>query len=131
MIEARQYGQMKNNLDRLKLTQFSLHIDEYIDAIQGGEKSFTLTSNVKARASIFSNAGSKVEEVDFSKGNATVQFPSTATRLIGVIPSLGISDCRASAVRMRIPAVQKQLSPGKDELDGGKINKENLWICLL
>ena len=40
MIEARQYGQMKNNLERLKLIQFILHIDEYIDAIQRNEKNF-------------------------------------------------------------------------------------------
>ena len=40
MIEARNYGQMKNNLERLRLSQFSVHIDEYIDAIQSGEKNF-------------------------------------------------------------------------------------------
>ena len=40
MIEARNYGQLKNNLDRLRLTQFSVHIDEYIDSIQDGEKTF-------------------------------------------------------------------------------------------
>ena len=40
MIEAKNYGQLKNNLDRLRLTQFSVHIDEYIDSIQDGEKTF-------------------------------------------------------------------------------------------
>lgn len=40
MIEAKNYRQLKNNLDRLRLTQFSVHIDEYIDSIQDGEKTF-------------------------------------------------------------------------------------------
>ena len=85
----------------------------------GGDKTYNLTSNLKGKASIFSNAGSKVEEVTFSGQPAKVTFPGTSTRLIGVIPALGISEGRASSVRMEIPASQKQFSPGKDELEGG------------
>lgn len=32
------YGRLKNNLDKLRLTQFSVHLDDYIDAIQSNGK---------------------------------------------------------------------------------------------
>ena len=41
MIEAKTYSQLKNNLAKLKLMQFSAHLDDYIDIIQSGSKSFT------------------------------------------------------------------------------------------
>lgn len=84
-----------------------------------GNKTFNVTSNLQGKASIFSNAGSKVEEVTFAGQPVKVSFPGTATRLIGVMPALGIDDCRANAVRLEIPASQKQTSPGKDDREGG------------
>lgn len=39
--QVRTYSQLKNDLERLKLSQFNIHLDEYIDATQSGDKSFT------------------------------------------------------------------------------------------
>ncbi len=85
----------------------------------GGNKTFNLTSNLQGKATVFSNAGSKVEEVVFSGQPAKVTFPATSTRLIGVIPSLGLTEGRASSVRLEIPAAQRQASPGRDDREGG------------
>ncbi len=38
MNEMTTYGRLKNNLDKLRLTQFSVHLDDYIDAIQSNGK---------------------------------------------------------------------------------------------
>lgn len=38
MNEVTTYGRLKNNLDKLRLTQFSVHLDDYIDAIQSNGK---------------------------------------------------------------------------------------------
>ena len=84
-----------------------------------GSKTFNVVSNVEGRASIFSNAGSTVREADLSASPAKVEFPATSTRLIGVIPALGISEGRASSVRLEVPATQLQSTPGKDDLQGG------------
>ena len=84
-----------------------------------GNKTYRLTSNIAGRASIFSNAGSKVEEVEFSGSAVQVPFPGTSTRLIGVMPALGITEGRASSVRLEIPAAQMQEKPGQDDLQGG------------
>jgi len=39
--EVQTYSRLKNNLERLKLNQFSSHLDEYIDATQSGQKDFS------------------------------------------------------------------------------------------
>lgn len=39
--EVQTYSHLKNNLEELKMNQFSSHLDEYIDAMQDGQKSFT------------------------------------------------------------------------------------------
>lgn len=39
--EVQAYSHLKNNFDKLKLNQFSSHLDEYIDVMQSGQKSFT------------------------------------------------------------------------------------------
>lgn len=39
--EVQTYSHLKNNLEELKMNQFSSHLNEYIDAIQDGQKSFT------------------------------------------------------------------------------------------
>ena len=84
-----------------------------------GSKTFNVVSNVEGRASIFSNAGSTVKEADLGATPAKVEFPATSTRLIGVIPALGISEGRASSVRLEVPATQVQTTPGKDDRQGG------------
>ena len=39
--EVQTYSRLKNNLEELKMDQFNSHLDEYIDAMQEGQKSFT------------------------------------------------------------------------------------------
>ena len=85
-----------------------------------GNVTFNLVSSVEGRASIFSNAGSDVREVTFANGStAQVVFPATSTRLIGVLPALGISEGRASSVNLSIPSNQKQAAPDQDAREGG------------
>ena len=80
---------------------------------------FNLSSSYEGSASIFSNAGSTVREVTFAGKTIKADFPATSTRLIAVAPALGISDCRASSVRLNIPAEQHQDVPGVDKREGG------------
>lgn len=39
--EVRDYNRLKNNMDTLRLTEAALHLDEYIDWVQNGDKTFT------------------------------------------------------------------------------------------
>lgn len=39
--EVQTYGHLVNNLEKMKLNQAHLHLDEYIDAVQSGSKTFT------------------------------------------------------------------------------------------
>lgn len=79
---------------------------------------FNLVSDRKGTASIFSNAGSAVQEVTFSGETVKATFPPTSTRLIAVMPALGISEGRANSVRMEIPATQQQSASGTDDMQG-------------
>jgi len=83
-----------------------------------GMKSFNLVCDLEGTVSIFSNAGSSVQEVTFAGKTVKAEFPATSTRLIAVWPALGISEGRASSVRMEIPAAQKQQVPGTDDGEG-------------
>ena len=82
-------------------------------------KSFNLVSDLEGQVSIFSNAGSAVQEVTFAGKEIKAEFPATSTRLIAVWPALGISEGRASSVLMEIPATQQQQNSGKDDGQGG------------
>lgn len=84
-----------------------------------GMKSFNLVSDLEGQVSIFSNAGSAVQEVTFAGKEIKAEFPATSTRLIAVWPALGISEGRASSVLMEIPATQQQQNSGKDDGQGG------------
>lgn len=84
-----------------------------------GMKSFNLVSNLEGTVSIFSNAGSAVQEVTFAGKEVKAEFPATSTRLIAVSPALGISEGRANSVRMEIPATQQQQAADKDDGQGG------------
>lgn len=86
---------------------------------EGASGIFNLVSNLDGTASIFSNAGSSVQEVTFAGSTVQASFPPTSTRLIGVMPALGITEGRANAVRMEIPAMQNQSVPGTDDREGG------------
>lgn len=84
-----------------------------------GMKSFNLVSNLEGTVSIFSNAGSAVQEVTFAGKEVKAEFPATSTRFIAVSPALGISEGRANSVRMEIPATQQQQAADKDDGQGG------------
>ena len=84
----------------------------------GGPKDFTLTANLTGSATIFSNAGSAIREVNFNGSSVKVEFPGTSTRLIGVSPSLGMTEGRASSVRIEVPASQQQSENGIDHGQG-------------
>ena len=87
---------------------------------EGGQVTgvFNMVSDMKGTASVFSNAGSSVKEVKFDGNKVNANFPPTSTRLIAVMPSLGISEGRANSVRMEIPVNQKQETPGIDNMQG-------------
>ncbi len=84
---------------------------------------FRLVSDREGTASVFSNAGSSVQEVTFAGEAVTATFPPTSTRLIAVMPALGISECRASSVRMEIPSNQQQAVSGEEGMQG------NFFYC--
>lgn len=84
---------------------------------------FKLVSDRQGTASIFSNAGSAVQEVTFSGEVVEGHFPPTSTRLIAVMPALGISEGRANSVRIEIPATQNQAESGTESRQG------NYYYC--
>lgn len=79
---------------------------------------FKMVSDRQGTASVFSNAGSGVQEVTFAGEAVEAKFPPTSTRLIAVMPALGITEGRANSVRMEIPATQKQAVSGTDGMQG-------------
>ena len=87
---------------------------------EGGQVTgvFNMVSDMKGTASVFSNAGSSVKEVKFDGNKVNANFPPTSTRLIAVMPSLGISEGRANSVRMEIPVNQIQDTPCVDHMNG-------------
>lgn len=87
---------------------------------EGGQTTgvFQMVSNMTGIASVFSNAGSSVRDVNFTGTTVKANFPPTSTRLIAVMPSLGITEGRANSVRMEIPLNQEQETPGIDHMNG-------------
>lgn len=79
---------------------------------------FAVVSDRQGTASVFSNAGSTVREVAFDGKTEKLNFPPTSTRLIAVMPALGITEGRANSVRMEIPANQYQPVSGVDHMRG-------------
>lgn len=79
---------------------------------------FNLVSDLEGRVTIFSNAGSTVQEVTFEGKAVKAEFPATSTRLIAVWPALGITEGRANSVRMEIPSTQQQQTAGTDDGQG-------------
>lgn len=79
---------------------------------------FAVVSDRQGSASVFSNAGSSVREVTFSGKTEKLNFPPTSTRLIAVMPALGITEGRANSVRMEIPLNQQQSVSGVDHMQG-------------
>ena len=79
---------------------------------------FEVVSDRHGIASVFSNAGSTVQEVTFTGKSEKLHFPPTSTRLIAVMPALGITEGRANSVRMEIPANQYQSVSGVDHMRG-------------
>ena len=87
---------------------------------EGGQTTgvFQLVSDMAGTASVFSNAGSTVRDMIFDGATVKANFPPTSTRLIAVMPSLGISEGRANSVQMEIPVNQRQDAPGVDHMNG-------------
>ena len=79
---------------------------------------FAVVSDRQGTASVFSNAGSAVQEVTFAGKTEKLNFPPTSTRLIAVMPALGITEGRANSVRMEIPANQYQSVSGVEHMQG-------------
>lgn len=40
--EVQVYSRLKNNLSTMKLNEFAAHLDEYMDVIRSGQKTFSL-----------------------------------------------------------------------------------------
>lgn len=102
----------------LCVSLLSLSCCKKVEEEKHGMVPFNLVSDLEGRVTIFSNAGSTVQEVTFEGKAVKAEFPATSTRLIAVWPALGITEGRANSVRMEIPSTQQQQTAGTDDGQG-------------
>lgn len=102
----------------LCVSLLSLSCCKKVEEEKHGMVPFNLISDLEGRVTIFSNAGSTVQEVTFEGKAVKAEFPATSTRLIAVWPALGITEGRANSVRMEIPSTQQQQTAGTDDGQG-------------
>ena len=102
----------------LCVSLLSLSCCKKVEEEKHGMVPFNLVSDLEGRVTIFSNAGSTVQEVTFEGKAVKAEFPAISTRLIAVWPALGITEGRANSVRMEIPSTQQQQTAGTDDGQG-------------